>query len=127
MPYLVQPILRANEVLAQVDDFEPEPLLETIQGASTVNEAVEALGLFETLETDADRADLREFFDTIPASLDAAILAGVRSALERGVRTQVTWQPGYAFELRMWERSDGARGVVNLHILSPEPPERPRG
>ena len=125
MPYLVQPILRANEVLAQVEGFEAEPLLAAIEGASTVNAAADALGLFAVLDDD-DATTLREFFDTIPASLDAAILAGVRSALQRGVRTQVSWQPGYDFELRMWERSDGADGVVNLHILSPEPPELPR-
>ena len=125
MPYLVQPILRANEVLAQVDGFDAPPLLARIEGAATVNEAADALGLFAVLE-DADAATMREFLDTLPASLDAAILAGVRSALERGVRTQVSWQPGYDFELRMWERSDGADGVVNLHILSPEPPELPR-
>lgn len=67
--------------------------------------------------------ELRRFFTQLPRSLDAAVLAGLRSALERGLRTQVTWQPGYDFELRAWEVSEGDAGVLNLHVLSPHPDE----
>ncbi len=125
MPYLVEPILRANEVLARVEGFNAPPLLETIEGATSVLEAADALGIFAVL-SDADATTLRDFLETIPTALDAAILAGVRSALGRELRTQISWQPGYDFELRMWERSDGDEGLVNLHIVSPEPPELPR-
>lgn len=124
MPYLVEPILRANEVLAKVDDFDAPPLLDTIGGATSVLQAADALGIFAVLD-DGYATTLRDFFTTLPPALDAAILAGVRSALERGVRTQISWQPGYDFELRMWERSDGPKGLLNLHIISPEPDELP--
>jgi hypothetical protein len=66
---------------------------------------------------------LREFLATVPRSLDAAIVAGMRSALERGVRAQLTWQPGYDFELRAWEVTSGSEGLVNLHLTTPHPVE----
>ena len=122
MPYIVASILRANEVFARVDGFEPDALLAAIDGAPTLLDGAERLELFSVL--DADNAEvLREFFTAVPPALDAAILAGLRSALSRGVRVQFSWQPGYEFELRAWERSEGSFGVANFHILSPEPPE----
>jgi hypothetical protein len=126
MPYVVASILRANEVFSRLDGFEGRALLPEFADASTVLEGAEQLGLFEVLGDD-DAVVLRDFLATMPASMDAAILAGLRSALERGVRAQFTWQPGYDFELRIWERSEGSEGVVNFHVLSPEPPETPRG
>ncbi len=122
MPYAVRSMLRVNEVLATLEGFEPEALLAAIAGADTVLDGADALGLFDVL--DAENADsLRRFFGSVPASLDAAVLAGIRSALGRGVRIQVTWQPGYDFELRLWEASEGSSGLFNIHVLSPHPPE----
>ena len=122
MPYAVKSMLRANEVLANLDSFEPEALLAAISDVETVLDGAEALGLFDVLDPD-NATLLREFFALVPPALDAAVLAGIRSALSRGVRTQITWQPGYDFELRAWEASDGSSGLFNVHILSPHPPE----
>ena len=108
MPYMQSAILRANEVFARLDGFEPE-----------------SLGLLDVLEPDQADA-LRAFLDALPPGLDAAILAGLRSALERGVRTQFTWRPAYEFELRAWEVSEGSAGVLNMVISSPHPEEPTR-
>jgi hypothetical protein len=122
MPYVVASMLRANEVFANLDAFNPEALLDAISGAETVLEGADALGLFDVLDPD-NAAALREFFAQVPPAIDAAVLAGLRSALSRGLRTQITWQPGYDFELRAWEASEGSSGLFNVHILSPHPPE----
>ena len=122
MPYVVKSILRANEVFANLDAFEPEALLDAISEAETVLDGAEALGLFDVLDED-NAMSLRDFFASVPPALDAAVLAGMRSALSRGVRTQITWQPGYDFELRAWEASEGSHGLLNIHILSPHPLE----
>lgn len=122
MPFMVASVLRTNEVFGQLEGFLPEDLLEKIEGAATIREVGERLGLFDVLEPDQAEA-LKEFLGTVPPSLDAAILAGLRSALDRGVRSQLTWQPGYDFELRAWEVSEGSDGLVNLQLLTPHPPE----
>lgn len=124
MPYIVASILRANEVFARLEGFEPDVSLAAIEGAPTPLDGDERLELFSVLD-DANARVLRDFFTEVPSKLDAAILAGLRDALTRGVRVQFSWQPGYDFELRAWERTDGSAGVVNFHILSPEPPETP--
>ena len=122
MPYMQAMVLRATDVFAQLDDFNPEALLEAIGDAETILEGAELLGLFDVLS--GPQADgLREFLELMPPSLDAALVAGLRSALQRGLRTQFTWQPGYDFELRAWEVSSGSDGVVNFHIVSPHPDE----
>lgn len=128
MPFLIASVLMANDVFGPLEDFEPGQVLETISGAQTVREAAESLGLLAVL-TEANAENLGEFLDTIPASLDAAVLAAVRSALQRGVRVQLTWQPAYEFEVRMWEVTettpDGTLGLVNINVLSQHPPEEP--
>lgn len=125
MPYMQSAILRANEVFARLDGFEPESLLEAIGEARGIRDGAESLGLLDVLEPDQADA-LRAFLDALPPGLDAAILAGLRSALERGVRTQFTWRPAYEFELRAWEVSEGSAGVLNMVISSPHPEEPTR-
>ena len=124
MPFLVASVLLANDVFGPLEDFDPGQILDTISGAQTVREAAEALGLLAVL-SEANAELLAEFLDTIPASLDAAVLAAMRSAFQRDVRVQLTWQPAYEFELRMWEVTDGSVGLVNINVLSQHPPEVP--
>jgi hypothetical protein len=33
----------------------------------------------------------------------------------------VTWQPGYEHEVRVWDVADDSDGVVNVHLISPNP------
>lgn len=122
MPYLVASVLRANEVLAGLDRFEPEALTRQLAAASTVLEGVEELGLPEVLDAPYAAA-LRQLLGDLPPAVDAAVLAAARSALGRGVRVQLTWQPSAAVELRCWEVSEGSEGLLNLHLLTPEPDE----
>lgn len=126
MPFLVASVLSANQVFAGLEAWDPAELMDTIGEASTVLEVGEKLGVFAALETDDDVAALRDFLGTLPGTLDAAIVAGMRDALGRGVRAQLTWQPGYDFELRMWEVSAGGTGLANVLLTTPHPPEPSR-
>ena len=126
MPFLVASVLSANQAFAGLEAWDPEQLLATIGDASSVLEVGEKLGVFAALETDDDVTALRDFLGTLPGTLDAAIVAGMRDALGRGVRAQLTWQPGYDFELRMWEVSAGGTGLANVLLTTPHPPEPSR-
>lgn len=122
MPYMQLAVLRANEVFAGVGGHEPQRLRADLGDARTVRATGEALGLFDVLEERVG-AGLREYLDRLPAGLDSAMVAALHSALERGLRTQLVWQPGYDFEIRMWEVSEGSDGVLTMMIVSPHPPE----
>ena len=122
MPFLTASVLRTNELFSGLESFAPDRLLGDIGEATTLTAVGENLGVFAVMP-DAHAEALKQFLGDVPAALDAAIVAGVRSALSRGLRTQLTWQPGYDFELRIWEVSDGSEGLVNFHMVTPHPDE----
>jgi hypothetical protein len=130
MPHSTGFILSANAIFAPLDDeaFDPGGHLDTLGDATGIDDGAEALGLFEVLPP-TDGALLRGFLADVPASMHAAVLGALRSALSRGLRTQFTWQPGYDHELRVWEVSDetptGWDGMVNVFLTTPHPPEAP--
>ncbi len=128
MPHDTGFILSANAVFAPLDQesLDAERLLAAISDATDIDQGAHALGLYDVLPP-AQGEQLRQFLADIPASMHAAVLGAVRSALSRGLRTQFTWHPGYEHELRMWEVSDetetGWDGMVNVVLTTPHPPE----
>jgi hypothetical protein len=131
MVYLAETILLAQEVFGKLGGFDPAALLEALGDAATVRESAENLALIDVLESDEKRDLIREFLTSIPPAIDAAMVAAVRNALGRGLRTGISWQPGYAFELRVWdvtrqEDDESWRGMVNVHLVSRDP-ELPLG
>ena len=129
MPYVVAFIEQANQIFGPLGDFDPEALLRALEGVESVGEGIERFELLGAIEKEEQQRVAEQFIRLLPASLDAAILAALRSALERGLPTQFTWKPGYAFEVCLWESSkyeeeDGRWvGLVNILIVSPDPPE----
>ena len=124
MPFLIASVLLANQTFGPLEGFDPDDVLGKIEHSGTVRAAAEALGLLDVL-TEDQAVYMRDFLDSIPGSLDAAMLGALRNAFSRGVRVQISWQPGYDFELRAWEASEGSAGLCNLHVLSPHPYEGP--
>ncbi len=123
MVYMAKTILSTNAVLGDLGgSFSPAALLNNIDGRDTVLDSAVALGLVDVLPVEQQQP-MRDFLGSIPAAIDAAMMAALRSALARGLRVQVSWQPGYDFELRVWDVSDGGVGLVNVHLVSPHPNE----
>jgi hypothetical protein len=124
---MVETVLRLNKWLCDLDAFDPDTVLGLIANPDiTVLEAAEALGAIEAIAP--EKQDLmREFLQSIPPACAAAGFAAVRSALGRGLRVQLTWQPAAAFEVRVWDVSDDHlhQGMVNVFVLSPDPEAYP--
>lgn len=130
MPYVVAFIGQANQIFGPAGEWDPQALLDALEGIESVRDGIERFELLGAIERDDQRQVAAEFLQLLPRSLDAAILAALRSALERGLRTQFTWKPGYAFELCLWESTKQEAegrwvGLVNIMIISPDPPEDP--
>lgn len=121
MPGMHETILRLNKVLCDLDTFDPEAMRGAFaEEGLTIRAAAELLGAVDVLPSDRQE-DMQAFLDSIPPACAAAALAAVRSALDRSLRVQVTWQPASAFEMRIWEVSDDGRGMVNVFVRSPDP------
>jgi hypothetical protein len=124
VPYSIASLQYANEQFGPLEGFRPDEMLALVEGIETVAEGLTALGaLGGGVVSDGNADGLRELLADLPPSLDQMILAALRSALRRGLRTQVTWKPGYDFELQAWESSDGDQGLLNLLVISPHPRE----
>ena len=122
MVYMAETILLVHDVFAKLTGFDPELLLETLGDVATIADSAELLGLMDVLPEE-QRDPMRNFLASIPPAVDAAIVAAVRSALARGLRAAISWQPGYAFEVRIWDVSFESHGLVNIHLVSPHPVE----
>jgi hypothetical protein len=127
MPYMEKSLRYATNMFAPLEQFEPKGLLDALAGVDNLLDGATRMGIFETLDDPAYAEALRKHFAKLPPSIGASILAGLRSALERGLHTQFIWKPAYDFELTMWEVSaDGkAPGTLTFQILSPHPDEPP--
>jgi hypothetical protein len=119
MPYLARAVARANEQLSPSGDLD-QGLVADLRNVSSVAEAAVVLGLAEVIAPQ-HQEELGEFLANLPPAIDAAIVAAIKNSLDRGVRTTVTWQPGYEHEVRVWDVADGQDGMVNVHLISPNP------
>lgn len=134
MVYMSVVLAKANEVFAPTQDFAPSDLAGLLSDAGNMAQAAELLGLEDIVEAEWQGV-MRDFLASVPPAIDAAAMAAIRSALDRGVRVTLTWEPAYAFGLHVWEVSRaedrGWVGMVNVHITSRDPewerePERSR-
>jgi len=120
--YMTKTILLAQELFGRIGSFQPDVLVANLTSATSVRDGAETLGLIAVLDTQY-QDPMRNFLDSIPPALDAAMLAAIRNALARKLPVAISWQPGYDFELRLWDVSTGSYGMVNIHLVSPHPVE----
>lgn len=126
--YMTETILLVQQVFGGLHDFAPDDLISQLSDVQRIGEAAEILNLMDVLPEE-QQEPMRDFLASIPPAIDVALVAAVRSALERGLRANFSWQPGYDFELRVWDVSapngDGNPwvGLVNVHLVSPHPVE----
>jgi hypothetical protein len=126
--YLTDAILLVQQEFGKLSGFDSASLLESLGDAATIAAAAEILHLMDAVPAE-QVPYLRDFLASIPPAIDAATVAAIRNALGRGLRTAFSWQPGYDFELRIWDvsKDDGPEkgwaGLVNVQLVSPHPPE----
>jgi hypothetical protein len=126
--YMTKTIQLAQEVFGGLSSFEPDSLLASLDGVETMGAAAAALHLIDVLPVE-QREPMAGFLASIPPSIDTAVIAAIRSSLARGLPVGISWQPGYDFELRVWDVSapqgegDPWAGMVNVHLVSPHPDE----
>jgi hypothetical protein len=125
MPLKHDAIFLLNRKFTKLGNYDAPGLRDQIGAATTLLEVADALHLVDESKLDQEQlAELLTFIDSMPNSLDVAMVAALKQALEDGYWVQLTWQPAVAWELRMWAISDVSapdKGVLNLFILSPNP------
>ena len=82
-----------NAMLGGDNQAAYERAQSAVEGADTVREAVEAVGVLEELDTELV-VEARAVLDAIPPSLDQAIIGALESAFEDGAAVFIDWERG---------------------------------
>jgi hypothetical protein len=90
---------------------------EAVIGAHSVREAVERVGLLVGME-DPIVGEALAVLEGLPRAIDAALLAALKSSLERRIPVSLEWEEGEVMGLRMKEVGDGA-GRVDIVVITP--------
>jgi hypothetical protein len=105
-------------VVAVQDDETIAQVREMLEGGASLPEIIDALDLVE-------HDGQREFIESTPASMQAAILAVVRENLGRDEPKQMmfTWAPAYDWEMNLWEStaSNVSAGGITVQMRSRYP------
>lgn len=80
-----------NEHLGDATRDEYANAQSVVEAADTVREAVESAGVLDRLSSDDGRVEARAVLAAIPPAVDAAIIAALESAFERGLPIEVIW------------------------------------
>jgi hypothetical protein len=127
VPYHHPVIFKLNRKFSKLGGrYDPRALLGQIGGARTLVEVAAALDLASDPDVNERLPELLDFVGTMPDALDVAVVAALKQALQDEYWIQITWQPGVAWELRTWAlepEGSAERGVLNLSLISPNPPE----
>lgn len=115
---MVATVRLANRLLDRQEELLTERAREAILGARTIAEAVTRAGLLDAPEiADADHA--RHALEALPASVGAAMLGALTSAVESELPVVLQWKPGVAAEVRVWEVVDDGVGQVGILLVTP--------
>ena len=110
-----------SDMLADVDAADYNAVRSAVQSAQTVRDAVETVGILGQ-HTDPVVIEARAVLEAIPAAVNAAILAALGSAFERGVPVALEWVQvdSGTIEVRLSEEPhrDGVR--VRIAFVSPD-------
>lgn len=118
MPHMVATVRLVNRFLDRQDEMLTEAAREAILGATTIAEAVARAGLFDAPEiVDADHA--RRALEALPASVGAAMLGALTSAVKGELPVVLQWKPGVASEVHVWEVVEDGVGQVGILLVTP--------
>jgi hypothetical protein len=88
---------------------------DLISAAGSCAEVATALGI----DDGVDPAQASAFFAALPPSVDAALLAALKSAAERNIPFTLQWVPAAYFKATVYEGVDVDAGVVGALIECP--------
>ncbi|HEY3843260.1 MAG TPA: hypothetical protein VGL48_08405 [Acidimicrobiales bacterium] len=117
MPAAAPVTQKANQILNGSDPMAQEAAHEAVIGAHSVREAVERVGLLVGME-DPIVGEALAVLEGLPRAIDAALLAALKSSLERRIPVSLEWEEGEVMGLRMKEVGDGA-GRVDIVVITP--------
>jgi len=92
-----------------------------VEAADTVRDAVEGVGILDTLEPEV-AVEARAVLDAIPPAVDEAIIAALENAFERGVPVVLEWveADGESIEVGVSEERHRDEVRVRIAIVSPD-------
>jgi hypothetical protein len=117
MPAAAPVTHKANQILDGTDLTAQEAAHEAVIGAHTVREAVERVRLLEGMD-DPIVTEALAVLEGLPRAVDGALLAALKSALERRIPVGLEWEEGDIMGLRINEVGDGA-GHVDIVVITP--------
>jgi hypothetical protein len=109
---------RANRLLDGIDAKTSKRARRVLSTASSVLDAVERAGLLEELGGAAN-AEARAALAALPITVDAALLAVLKAAVQRRLPVVIQWKPGHTVELQVWEAVEGRVGHVGVMLITP--------
>jgi len=118
VPHAIRLVHKANRLLDGLDPNASRRARRVLASASSVLDAVERAGLLEDLGEAAD-AEARAALAALPPSVDTALLAVLKGALERRLPVVIQWKPGAFVDLQVWEAVDGKAGHVGVMLTTP--------
>src|SRR4030081_1013443 len=118
VPHMVATVRMANRHLDHQDAALWKKASDAIVSSSTLSEVLEKVGGFNAPGvTDGDHA--RRAMDALPQSVGAAVLAALRSAVDRDLPVVLQWKPGVASEAQVWEVVEDGVGQIGILIVTP--------
>ena len=115
MPHMVALVRIVNRSLDRDGDLGAAAA--ALGEAKTVLDAARTAGMLNHDSVDADHS--ASLLGALPPAVDAALLATLRSAVDRGVGAVLQWKPGPSIELQVWEAVEGDVGHVGILLVSP--------
>ncbi len=110
-----------NEILGDVTGDEYSDAQSVVEAADTVQDAVEAAGILDLLESDEGRAEAYAVLNAMPQVVDEAIIAALENAFERQAPVEVEWvRSANEIEVRISEKP--YLGGQRIHIAFVSPP-----
>ena len=122
MPHMVALVRIVNRGLDRDGDLGGAAA--ALSEAKTVLDAARTAGMLDHPGLDPDHA--AALLGALPPAVDAALLATMRSAVDRGVGAVLQWKPGPSVELQVWEAVEDGAGHVGILLVSPPGRDLPR-
>ena len=109
-----------SDMLADADADDYATVRTAVQAAETVRDAVERVGILDQ-HLEPVVIEARAVLDAIPTAVDAAIIAALEDAFERGVPVALEWLPvdGATIEIRLSEEPHGDGVRLRIGFVSP--------